>query len=230
MTGEGVVDFGSGDSQVSLSADGPLGTVLNGFEERTVDGVIYMSLGSLSDEVGGGKPWIAVDLPGVAKNGGPFGSPLGLMGPSDPSQAIAYLEKVSNDVKLVGPEKIRGVDTTHYAATLDLEKAIDSSTNVPPGLRDNLKSLSGLFGTIPADIWIDGDGRLRQERIQLDIDEMFSRMAPDATEPSDHVVVTATLNLYDFGTPVSVEAPPADQVSHLPNAGDFPSLKSDANA
>jgi hypothetical protein len=230
MTGEGVVDFGSGDSQLSMSIDGAIGNLVqNGFEERTVDGVLYARVPSLSRGLPGGKPWIAVEVPGGANNGVST-SPLGLMGPTDPSQAIAYLEKVSNDVRLVGHDQIHGVDTTHYSATLDLAKAIDGDANVPPGLRDSMKELAGLFGHLPADVWIDADGRLRQERIQLDLDEMFGGIAPSSTEPSEHTVITATLSLYDFGTPVNVEAPPADQVTQFPNAGDVPSLKIDANA
>ena len=59
------------------------------------------------------------------------------LGQSDPPQFLAYLETVSAGVTKVGTETMRGVDTTHYHATLDLAKAVDRA-DVPPSLRDEL--------------------------------------------------------------------------------------------
>src|SRR5262249_52893891 len=147
--------------QLSLSADG-IGAGQSVFEERTVDGVVYVHLPSLSNRLAGGRPWMALGLPADATGGGMTSSPFGLAGSTDPTQVIGFLEKVSDDVKLVGPETIRGVDTTHYSATVDFAKVVDRA-NVPSGMRDTIMQFSGLFGNVPVDVWIDGDGRLRQE-------------------------------------------------------------------
>jgi len=131
----------------------------------------------------------------------------------------------------VGSETIRGADTTHYHATLDLAKSVDvNGKNVPPGLRDAMKQFAGLFGTIPADVWIDADGRMRRERIEIDFGKVLRGLGGDTGSEADNAVITETLDFYDFGAPVHIEAPPADQVSQFPNAGDVPSLKIDANA
>jgi len=231
VTGDGVVDFGSGDSQMTMHVDGPLGSVMSdGFETRNVDGVVYLRWpsGLSGNPTANDKPWLAID---TSKFGGAEGgSPLGLSGQIDPTQALAYLEKVSSDVREVGSETIRGADTTHYHATLDLAKSIDvNGKNVPPGLRDAMKHFAGLFGTIPADVWIDGDGLMRRERIEIDFGKVLRGFGDTGSE-ADNAVITETLDFYDFGAPVHIEAPPADQVSPLPNAGDVPSLKIDANA
>jgi len=231
MTGEGVVDFGTGDSQMTMSFGGLLASALSdGFETRTVDGVVYVRMPSGLPQIlnPGGKPWIAIDTSKIGGAGG--GSPLDLSGQADPTKALAYLEKVSSDVREVGPETIRGTDTTHYRATIDLAKSVDvNGKNVPPGLRDSIKGFAGLLGTIPADVWIDGDGRMRRETIQIDFGKIFRGVLGDTGSQADNSAITETLDLYDFGTPVNVEAPPADQVSQLPNAGDIPSLKINEN-
>jgi len=101
--------------------------------------------------------------------------------------------------------------------------------NVPPGLRDAMKQFAGLFGTIPADVWIDADGLMRRERIEIDFGKVLRGLGAPGSQTDDSVI-TEMLDFYDFGAPVHVEAPPADQVSQFPNAGDVPSLKIDANA
>ena len=227
MTAEGVVDFGTGDSQLTMHMDTPLGSAVNGeIEMRSVDGVAYIRLPAGLPGVPDSKPWLAVD---TSKLGGSGGSAFGFTGEADPTKALAYLETVSSDVREVGSETIRGADTTRYRATLDLAKSVDGA-NVPQGLRDTMKQFAGLFGTIPADVWIDGDGRLRRMSLTLDLGQMFRGIFGETGSKAGNAVITESLDFYDFGTPVHVEAPPADQVSQFPNAGDFPSLKIDANA
>jgi hypothetical protein len=230
VTGDGLTDFGSGDSDLTMQFDGPIGALMaDGFDVRSVDGTVYMRIPStLGTPLTGGKPWIAVDVP---SHGSSVGSPFALGSESDPTKALAYLEKVSNDVRAVGSEQVRGVDTTHYTATLDLGKAVDAdNSDLPAGVRDNMKELAGLFGDIPADVWIDGDGRLRRMTLQLDLGEMFRGLDPSAATGSDHFVITETVDLFDFGTPVHVEAPPADQVTRMPSLGDLGSAKISLNS
>ena len=121
---------------------------------------------------------------------------------------------MSNDVHQVGTEDIRGVESTHYRASLDLSKSIDES-NVPEGLRDSMEEFTKMFGDIPADVWIDADGRMRRERLVIDFGKVFGGV--DAADGSRDAagVMTEQLDFYDFGTPVNVEAPPADQVRSL---------------
>jgi hypothetical protein len=221
MTSQGVVDFGSGDSQMTMNIDSPLGSALgDGFETRTVDGVAYTRLpsGVSSLPLPAGKQWISID---TSKLGGDSAglSPFDLSGQADPTKALAYLEKVSSDVREVGSETIRGTDTTHYHATIDLAKSVDTA-DVPQGMRESMKQLAGLFGTVPADVWIDADGRMRRERIAIDFGKILSGLGSGTRDAqTENAVMTETLDFYDFGTPVHVEAPPADQVVSLNDIG-----------
>jgi hypothetical protein len=227
ISATGVAEFGSGDSQTTMTIDGPVGKIAGDeFEVRTLDGVVYVRVPAGLDVPGAdGKPWVAVT---PSAGSADTTSPFGLSGQTDPTKVLAYLEKVSDDVQVVGSEQVRGVDTTHYHATLSLAKTIDeNSDKVPAGLRDSIKSLAGLFGNMPADVWIDGDGRLRRLSLEIDLGAMFRGFETTGTTTADNLVITETMDLYDFGTPVHVEAPPADQVAHF--SGSLPPLNGDAS-
>jgi hypothetical protein len=60
------------------------------------------------------------------------------------------------------------------------------------------QNVSGVSGPVELDVWIDGDGIVRKV---------------SSTATYDDVKLTASAELFDLGKPVSVQAPPADQVS-----------------
>ena len=74
----------------------------------------------------------------------------------------------ADNVVKVGPEQIRGTDTTHYRLDVNLDKAIaDAST---PTERDALTKLANLYTvrTFPVELWLDSEGRVRQFLESLD--------------------------------------------------------------
>ncbi len=95
----------------------------------------------------------------------------------------------------VGTETVRGVETTHYRATVDPRKALDQA---PAALRDKIsKSLEMFDGPIPVDVWIDGDGQAR--KISMDITN--ERSTPRRASSTTTSAWTSTSS-----------APPADDV------------------
>jgi hypothetical protein len=209
ITGDGVTDFVTGDTALTMQFPAIGSEAAGTIELRVVDRAGYMKL---PDSLGGGRfagKWFKLPNLGDANNALPG------LGQSDPSKFLAYLESVSAGVKKVGSDTIRGVDTTHYAASLDLAKAINRA-DVPPALRDEIKNLFGRAGApsaMPADVWVDDNGFARRIKLQLDLGA-FMGNAPGAGGklPS----ITVSMDLYDFGVPVHVQAPPADQVTELP--------------
>ena len=209
MSADGAIDFASGDSDITMEfgGGGILGSLLPpDVEARRVDGTTYvhMPVGLPS-----GKEWIAVPS-GSAGSGS--NTALGIGNSTSPTKILAYLEKVSNGVKEVGTETVRGVETTHYTAEVDLGKAVDGA-DVPHALRDEVGKVAGDIGTVPVDIYIDGDGLLRREKLEMNFGSFFSGVGGASGAAGSGSTVTMQLDLYDFGSPVNVEAPPADQVT-----------------
>jgi hypothetical protein len=193
---------------------GVLGTLMpSGIETRTVDGVAYVRLPT---GLPSGKEWVAIDAKDSANAGS--NTALGIGGGTDPTKILAYLEKVSNGVDKVGTESVRGVETTHYHANVDLAKAVDRE-GVPPALHDAISEMAGKIGTIPVDVYIDGDGLLRREKLSMDFSSFLPGSTGSTGESAGAPTINMTLDLYDFGTPVDVAAPPADQVATLGNGG-----------
>jgi hypothetical protein len=121
------------------------------------------------------------------------------LGQNDPSQMLEYLRATSN-VDEVGKDTVRGVDTTHYSARLQLDKVADRvSADAAKALEQATKTL----GTkeIPMDVWVDGDGLVR--RVKMD------------WHPKGGSFVMS-LDLFDFGD-VNVDVPASSDTVDLSN-------------
>jgi hypothetical protein len=110
--------------------------------------------------------------------------------PGDMLQALKGVGESSE----VGHETIRGGDTTHYHADIDMKKAIDQVSH-DERLEQMLQS-TGL-STMPVDVWIDGSGRVARQSMKFSASGVSMDMTIDYTR---------------FGVPVDVTPPPADQV------------------
>ena len=120
----------------------------------------------------------------------PLASSVGDMAAIDPRATIeAFTENVKS-VSKIGPEDIDGTPTTHYVLVADTK-----------ALGDQLgKEATDLPESLTYDMWLDEEGRPR--RIQADLGDQGS-MKTDMT---------------DYGSDVSIEAPPADQVQAMPGS------------
>ena len=112
--------------------------------------------------------------------------------------SLDALRGVKGDVKRVGSDKVRGTRATHYRVTIDADQAVNSA---PEGQRDEVRNSIGALGskTIPADVWVDGKGRLRKVRLHV---------AASSTTTKGLVA----FEFFDLGARVNVEAPPANEV------------------
>src|SRR5262245_3252035 len=166
--------------------------------------VIYMSFPFMTRALPGSKPWIRIDLEQLA---GRMGLDLGALmqsGQSNPAQQLDYLRSVTGDLKELGKGTVRGVSTTHYRGTVDLE---DYVKLVPEARRKSArktieqleKTMRGR-STYPVDVWVDSSDQVR-------------RMAFDMTSDTLNGMVTTKMqmDLFDFGAPVNVDLPAKSQ-------------------
>ena len=202
FTGSGVQDFVA--KKGSLTIDSPTGQKI---EERVIGKTVYTKLppaAAASEPALRGKTWLKTDLDKAAQSMG-----LGSSGDStsDPTQVLQLLSSVSNGVTRVGTEQVRGTDTTHYRATIDLDK-VGAKEGNSAEQTSRLKQLLGT-STDPVDVWVDTAGL--PHRLQFNMPVPAAETGPNLKNAK----MTATEEFYDFGTPVTVEAPPASQTADV---------------
>jgi hypothetical protein len=182
----------------AILGDGKMQVVTDG-------GDVYVQLGNLSALLGAatGQSWLKIPVQGGAADA--MGAPLG-----DGTEILKLLDQAGG-IKTVGTEPVRGVDTTHYQGTLDLASAL---AEVNADERAKAESELGKVGidssmaSIPVDVWIGNDGLVR--RVQIGVAGL--QPTTPSTAPSSDVGGTLTMEFYDFGQPVAITIPAADQV------------------
>ena len=212
ISGTGEIDFASQDSEFSFSE-----ATVGMLSERFITPDLYLEPPSgLDTELPAGTSWVEVNLNTVDES--KLGESLSQV--SDSSQAstqtLSYLEGVSSSgVTTVGPATIRGVATTEYKASVDLTKvAAHESAQEQTAVQTLETELQN--STIPLQVWLDDQGRVRQVAYQLSLpSETNSIPLPGSTTAAASSSFTATIDFYDFGTPVDVSAPPANQVDNV---------------
>jgi hypothetical protein len=173
--------------------------------EILVGDVIYMDYPALSAELGAGKQWIEIDL-SKASSLGSLSTLLDSARNENPTTQIAALI-ASGDISKVGTETVKGQQTTHYAGTLDasqLLSASNSAAGLTAGQLSSLKSEIKSVGmtSVKIDLWVASNG--------LPVEEKYS-------EQTSAGAVVGNLYMSDWGSPVSVGAPPASEVTNMTN-------------
>ena len=218
ISGQGAEDFAS--RRVELTMALPLG--VGAVDERILGGVLYLRLpAQLSAQRPAGKAWLRVDLNALARQ--TLGSPLSSLTPggtSDPGDLLGYLQGLSDSgLTEVGSDTIDGAPTTHYRGVIDLNRAADK---LPAAAAAALRQMISRLGTgrQPVDVWVDDQGRARQLRMDLGLPaNAFAGTAGRGSTPRPGgaggagATMTITVAFSGFGEPVSIVAPPPDQVA-----------------
>ena len=199
LRGSGFVDAKGHRARITMTLPQGAGEMETVFLER----VLYMRFPpALAKGVPGGKAWVKLDLDRFGKKTGiDFGALQSASG-NDPSGQLDQL-RGAGDVKRVGTEKVRGTDTTHYKATIDLRKAVDQAPAAKrEAVRRSIDKVIELSGqrTMPMEVWLDKQGRARRTKI---------------TQKVQGRSLTYSMDLYDFGTREALKAPPASETKDL---------------
>jgi len=198
-TFDGTFDFERRAGEYSINASA-LGLPGNGKTRVLIKGsVIYFSLDALGGSLGStpelaGKKWLKLDPDTLRAI---FGDETSF-GQSNPSAGLDALRGATGDVKKVGRETVRGTRTTRYRAQLDLDQAV---AKAPEDQRTEVAGTVQALGsgTVPADVWIDGRGRVRKIRLSVGSESAGNRGS-------------VVFEYFDLGSEVSVEEPPASEV------------------
>jgi hypothetical protein len=174
------------DQGVDLQASG----VAQGAQELEMimlDKVLYMT--GMGMDLGG-KKWLKIDMSDPD-------SLFGMLGKSTDPQLMFKAMEEPKSFELLGTEEVDGVETNHYEVVMDTS-AYAEAMEIP----------AQMAGSLPEDIavemWVDADDLPRQFRQELELP------AAGGVEPS----TTTTEGTYsDYGADVTIEAPPASEVS-----------------
>jgi hypothetical protein len=214
MTGSGVENPRKRSGRFTLDmshlADASNGQIPAGakMEEIVAYPVIYMRSPLLNQAVPDGK-WAKLDLQASGKE---MGIDFNSLMQNDPTQTLRSLRVSGENVKRVGPERIRGVQTTHYTATMNLRKGANL---FPPGPKrdaarksiDRLIQLSG-EDSYPVAVWIDSHKLVRRMSMSMNMKVQGQQMKMDMS-----------FDLFNFGPKPAVKPPPASDVVDLPASG-----------
>jgi hypothetical protein len=168
---------------------------------------IYMRSPLFGKAVAAGK-WMKVDLRAAGRR---MGVNFDSLMQSDPTQYLRYLRVAGEDVKRVGTASVRGVQTTHYTANLNLHK---TPNFYPPArraaARQAVERVISLAGTdhYPVAVWIDSRKMIRRLSMSMNMKIQGRPMKMDMT-----------IDLFNFGRKPAVKAPPKKDVVAAPLSG-----------
>jgi hypothetical protein len=171
-----------------------------GLTELFVPPKLFIKIPGTGTAVPHGKTWVEVDPAGAASALGPFAAV------SDPADVLATLAALAGSQRTLGAGTVRGVPVTGYQLNIDPATA---ASKAPAGERVYLGQLFKSLGkgAIPVDVWVDAQHLVRQIRLSVRL--------PGGTGAAGNSQLTVTIDLYDFGAPVRVSAPPAAQVASM---------------
>ena len=207
MKANGAVSLEAGSPKMSMTMDQAGQTT----ELRLVDKVMYIKLpAEQAKQMGTDKTWAKISPDGTD----PISQALGasLSQSADQSDPSKILEQVSKAGRIVSSDQtqLNGEQVNHYKLELDVAKAMDQFTqSMPAASRQKMTDmLKGKDVKIPAELWLNKDNLPVQ--MTMDQGPMMQAMGvPGATSAQ------FTMKYSDWGTPVDVSAPPADQVVDL---------------
>jgi hypothetical protein len=131
-------------------------------QARYLPDAYYAKMGEKFAEQAGGKHWIRYGYTDLADLGGSSGAYLkDQMQNTTPNQSVKLL-LASGDVKKVGTEKVRGVNATHYAGTVDIADLARKNSSLTPSQLAGLKKQLTAAGvtTEQVDIWVNAQNLL----------------------------------------------------------------------
>ena len=191
FAGQGAFDYAADNAQLTFQVPGPNGEPSGGgaIEQRIIGPDLFLTLPQQPGT------FFRLKVADVA------GTSLG--GSTDPTAPLDALQSVT-EAEQVGEEQVRGVTTTHYSGTYDPKAAVEQAEGAAKTLLESTLGVTTLE-QVPFDAYVDEEGRIVKFEQQLEL--------PGNEQTGGQPLTSRTvLELYDFGSVVTVQAPPASQV------------------
>jgi hypothetical protein len=174
-------------------------------EARLVGNQMYFQLPANAREASAGKPWAKISLDTGA------GRALGQMtDQAEQNDPAHFLDQIQQAGTITKSEQtvLDGQPVSHYWVDLDVAKALDKLVGEAMP-KDQLEKIAGQVKTIPLQMWLNAD------QLPVQITEDLGAVMKAAGAPGAEQGMGFTMKYTDWGTPVDVQAPPADQVGEM---------------
>ncbi|GAB3484939.1 hypothetical protein [Amycolatopsis cihanbeyliensis] len=111
--------------------------------------------------------------------------------------------KAAGTIKSSEQTELNGQPATHYVIDLDFQKLLEQeSANLPQGMNEQM---AGKVDKLPMELWLSEDELPLQ--VTMDMAKVMEAAGAPAGQGGK-----VTMTYSDWGAPVNIEAPPADQV------------------
>jgi hypothetical protein len=200
-SGQGRYD--AADPAMSMSMD-LLGQQM---EMRLIGKTMYMKMPeSMRASTGSTKPWTKVSLDDSTAAGKALSENYSqLAEQNDPTKMLEQIQKAGT-MKKSEATTLNGEPANHYTFDIDLAKLADQ---LPAGLPADAKAeLEGKDVRFPMDLWVNSD----QLPMQIVMDMTALGSALGGAQGGQMGDMKMTMKYTDWGLPVDIAAPPADQV------------------
>jgi hypothetical protein len=195
-SGSGVIDMNQNAMQVQLSM-AARGQSLD-VQVIYLAGTVYEGVPGLS-QLEPGKSWVALDLSALTQSSP---SPTGVFGlGNNPAAMLRMLAQRGSTVTPLGGSTVDGTAVEGYAVTISRSEvqAELANTNLPDWIRQSVSKVD--IGDAGIKVYVDGQGLLRRMGMSMQV-----------SYGTGTVAVSESLTFSDYGSAVSVSAPPSDQV------------------
>lgn len=204
LNGQGQGHFDGDDTAMQLKMSiGPIDEEL-----RYVDKALYIQLPEqYRAQATSGKAWgkLSADDPAAKAMG------TNQAQQDDPSKILDQIQQAGTITKSE-QTVLDGQQVTHYWINIDVAKTVDklASAGLPQEQLDQIKTK---VPTFPMELWLNGD------TLPVQVTEDLTALMTAAGAPAGAGGLKMTMKYSDWGVPVDVQAPPADQVGALKTGG-----------
>ncbi|HVA04175.1 MAG TPA: hypothetical protein VMU64_10545 [Acidimicrobiales bacterium] len=196
-TGTGGIDFTNNAMELRFTTDAATQQIT--IQAVYLGGSIYENIPGI-DQLVPGKSWVSIDLSALGVSASQSTGSLGTA--DNPAAMLRLLTQEGNTVVPLGSSSIEGTPVQGYSVTLNsaaIEKQL-ADAKLPSWMTAALSHVD--IGDTTVKVFVDGSGLLRRMSIGL----------TETVSSSGTVSVNESLDFSDYGSPVDVSAPPADQV------------------
>jgi hypothetical protein len=204
MQGQAIKATGAYQLKPSVAMDMTMTTPEGDMRMVLIDNVLYIQLPEQARGQMGGKPWVKISADGDDPMSKMLGSMLTTVSDNvDVTKQIQQIKDAGTITKSA-QENLDGQQVVHYWIDVDVQKlaALQKDDLTKTALESLAKQGTK---TLKYELWVRGDG----------LPAKFSTQMPVGSGQP----VAVTVGFTDWGKPVTVQAPPADQVGEMPKMG-----------